>query len=95
MNEKDPIAFLNLDRDFHAYFLERYSNEMISIVIGNVRDRIQIISLEIFKIPGNLLLFYKEHNEIIRLMKTGDADLTAREMGKHLRRVLLGYMSER
>lgn len=95
VNENDAIAFLKLDRDFHAYFLESYSNEMISRVIDNVRDRIQRISLEMFKIPGNLVLYYEDHKEIIRLLKTADAELTAREMGKHLRRVQHGYMNKR
>lgn len=95
VKENDPIAFLTLDRQFHAFFLEKYSNEMISKVLENIRDRVQRISLEMFRIPGNLILYYKDHREIIRLMKTGDADLTAREMGKHLRRVQLGYMSKR
>lgn len=95
VSDNDPVVFLQLDREFHSFFIDKYSNEMISKVMENVRDRIQRISLEMFKIPGNLLLYYEEHKEIIRLMKTGDADLTAREMGKHLRRAQLGYMLKR
>jgi DNA-binding GntR family transcriptional regulator len=48
-----------------------------------------------FRIPGNLVLYYEDHKEIIRLLKTGDVELTAREMGKHLRRVQHGYMNKR
>lgn len=92
VTNNEPLTFLKLDREFHMFFLEKYANHMILKVVGNVRDRIEKITFQMFKIPGSMLSGYEEHCRIVKAIKAGNRELAVAELGKHLRRVQLAYM---
>lgn len=82
---RDAVIFHEEDRKFHDYFTKAYGNAMITDFIIKLRDRIEGINVNMLRQPGNMRLFYDEHQKIFEALRRGDGEGAAKAMDEHLK----------
>lgn len=84
LNKKDYPAFLEADRDLHSGLVDLIGNQRLSSILRNIRDMIQIMANEAITKIGRTEEVISEHEEVIRLVKQGEAVAARRAMERHL-----------
>jgi DNA-binding GntR family transcriptional regulator len=80
----DLVAFLDLDRQFHLGLLELLGNRRLVAMVGQLRDQARMEGLQKLADQGELTQSGEEHLVIVEAIASGDAELTAELMRKHL-----------
>jgi DNA-binding GntR family transcriptional regulator len=82
--EGDLTSFLDLDRQFHLGLLELLGNRRLVAMIGQLRDQARMQGLQKLADQGELTRSGEEHIEIVDAIESGNAELAAELMRKHL-----------
>ncbi|MFD5258966.1 GntR family transcriptional regulator [Streptomyces bobili] len=82
--EGDLFAFLDRDRQFHLGLLELLGNRRLVAMVGQLRDQARMEGLQKLADQGELTQSGEEHIAIVDAIASGDAELTADLMRKHL-----------
>jgi DNA-binding GntR family transcriptional regulator len=80
----DLSAFLELDRQFHLGLLELLGNHRLVALVGQLRDQARMQGLQRLADRGELTHSGEEHIAIVDAIESGDAELTAELVRKHL-----------
>ncbi|MER5217124.1 GntR family transcriptional regulator [Streptomyces sp. NPDC002838] len=80
----DLVPFLDLDRQFHLGLLELLGNRRLVAMVGQLRDQARMEGLQKLADQGELTQSGEEHLAIVDAIASGDAELTAELMRKHL-----------
>jgi DNA-binding GntR family transcriptional regulator len=80
----DLIAFLELDRQFHLGLLELLGNHRLVALVGQLRDQARMQGLQRLADQGQLTHSGEEHIAIMDAVESGNAELTAQLVRKHL-----------
>ncbi|WP_338899885.1 GntR family transcriptional regulator [Streptomyces sp. TG1A-60] len=80
----DLVPFLDLDRQFHLGLLELLGNRRLVAMVGQLRDQARMEGLQKLADQGELTQSGEEHVAIVEAVLSGDAELTAELMRKHL-----------
>jgi DNA-binding GntR family transcriptional regulator len=77
---------VSLDEEFHALFGDFLGNDEILRVMGQLREKIHRVILQVFKTNfGRMASSYEEHRGIAEAIIKGDPALAARRIEQHLR----------
>ena len=82
--EADLTAFLELDRQFHLGMLELLGNRRLLALVGQLRDQARMQGLQKMADRGELTHSGQEHIAIVDAVESGNAELTAELVSKHL-----------
>ncbi len=82
--EGDLTSFLDLDRQFHLGLLELLGNRRLVAMVGQLRDQARMQGLQKLADQGELTQSGEEHLAIVDAITSGDGELTAELMRKHL-----------
>ncbi|MGR7024881.1 GntR family transcriptional regulator [Geodermatophilus sp. URMC 62] len=80
----DLSAFLELDRQFHLGLLELLGNQRLVALVGQLRDQARMQGLQRLADRGELTHSGEEHIAIVDAIESGNAELTAELVRKHL-----------
>ncbi len=84
LNKSDMRAFITSDRNFHTAFAELLNNERMLDILTNIRDQIQIMSLDALDRPSRAREVMDEHRSILEAVRQGDAEAARRALTEHL-----------
>ncbi|MFJ8464055.1 GntR family transcriptional regulator [Streptomyces swartbergensis] len=82
--EGDLTSFLDLDRQFHLGLLELLGNRRLVTMVGQLRDQARMQGLQKLADQGELTQSGEEHIAIVDAIESGDGELAAELMRKHL-----------
>jgi DNA-binding GntR family transcriptional regulator len=82
--EGDLTSFLDLDRQFHLGLLELLGNRRLVAMVGQLRDQARMQGLQKLADQGQLTQSGEEHIAIVDAIESGDGELAAELMRKHL-----------
>ncbi|GGX04449.1 GntR family transcriptional regulator [Streptomyces lomondensis] len=82
--EGDLASFLDLDRQFHLGLLELLGNLRLVTMVGQLRDQARMQGLQKLADQGELTQSGEEHIAIVDAIESGDGELAAELMRKHL-----------
>ena len=82
--EADLTAFLELDRQFHLGMLELLGNRRLLALVSQLRDQARMQGLQKMADRGELTHSGQEHIAIVDAVESGNAELTAELVSKHL-----------
>ncbi|KUM73384.1 GntR family transcriptional regulator [Streptomyces curacoi] len=82
--EGDLASFLDLDRQFHLGLLELLGNRRLVTMVGQLRDQARMQGLQKLADQGELTQSGEEHIAIVDAIESGDGELAAELMRKHL-----------
>jgi DNA-binding GntR family transcriptional regulator len=82
--DKDLIAYIEQDRQFHLTLLALAGNAQLVTLVGELRSRSRLFGLERLAASGELAASAREHLEMLRLIAAGDADGLERLMRRHI-----------
>lgn len=82
--EGDLASFLDLDRQFHLGLLELLGNRRLVAMVGQLRDQARMQGLQKLADQGKLTRSGEEHIDIVDAIESGNAELAAELMRKHL-----------
>jgi DNA-binding GntR family transcriptional regulator len=82
--EGDLTAFLDMDRQFHLGLLELLGNRRLVTMVAQLRDQARMQGLQKLADQGELTESGAEHIAIIDAIESGDGELAAELMRKHL-----------
>ncbi|QIY53507.1 GntR family transcriptional regulator [Streptomyces sp. RPA4-5] len=77
-------AFLDLDRQFHLGLLELLGNRRLVSMVGQLRDQARMQGLQKLADQGELTESGEEHIAIVDAIESGNGELAAELMRKHL-----------
>jgi DNA-binding GntR family transcriptional regulator len=76
---------VELDAEFHTQFIEFLGNREIRRVVGQLREKMQRVVTQVFRIcPGRIDTSYEEHAAIATAVIDGDGDRAAGLIIRHL-----------
>ncbi|MGP3974043.1 GntR family transcriptional regulator [Streptomyces sp. 8N114] len=82
--EGDLVSFLDRDRQFHLGLLELLGNHRLVEIVGQLRDQARMQGLQKLADQGELTQSGEEHIAIVDAIESGDCELAAELMRKHL-----------
>jgi DNA-binding GntR family transcriptional regulator len=82
--DADLTAFLELDRQFHLGMLELLGNRRLLALVSQLRDQARMQGLQKMADRGELTHSGQEHIAIVDAVESGNAELTAELVSKHL-----------
>lgn len=82
--EGDLTSFLDLDRKFHLGLLELLGNRRLVAMVGQLRDQARMQGLQKLADQGQLTQSGEEHITIVDAIESGNGELAAELMRKHL-----------
>src|SRR5690606_23092810 len=82
----DADAFIDADMEFHQYIAQISGNPIFAAVSGAMLGWLKSYHTEMLIWTGRENFTLAEHEEIIRAIERGDADLAEKAMIKHLER---------
>jgi DNA-binding GntR family transcriptional regulator len=80
----DLVSFLDLDRQFHLGLLELLGNGRLVAMVGQLRDQARMQGLQKLADQGELAQSGEEHIAIVDAIASGNGELIAELMRKHL-----------
>jgi DNA-binding GntR family transcriptional regulator len=84
---RDFIAFVDNDRQFHLDLLGWGGNRELVSMVGSLRDRARLYGLDRLAESGELSIWAQEHVELTDLIESGDRAGLAALMEKHIAHV--------
>ena len=82
----DIARFLAEDRDLHVGLTALLSNEALTEVVGNLRDRTRLYGLRLMDL-ATLEATAAEHFDLVAALEAGDAERAGSLMTAHLRHI--------
>ena len=87
--QKSPLEFIELDREFHRAIIHAADNPILSDFYETLRDRQMRMGLHaIAKLQQRIRNVLVEHRAIVDGVRSGDADQAAGAMARHLTETL-------
>jgi DNA-binding GntR family transcriptional regulator len=81
----DLAKGVELDAAFHSLFPEFLGNQEITRVVGQLRDKMQRVVMQVFRVcPTRIETSYQEHEAIARAVIDGKGDTAAELIVAHL-----------
>ncbi len=88
-HNNQPIkgCFLGMDIEFHGILLEVADNELLTEMIGEIRDKIRRFGLNaIFRDDHRYIETLEEHRGILLAIQANDSELAKEKMRQHMRK---------
>jgi len=85
LEETKTSEFLALDKAFHSYFFEKYSNPLMHDFFLKLRDRLFKVSYRMLQSNENMRCFHHEHHEILQELRSASPDRAVAQMSSHLK----------
>ena len=85
MDESEHPDFVYMDEAFHVGLARAGGNEALVTILQDINDRIRVIRVHDFYIPGRVAETIMEHLEIIDALLDGDADAATNRLTEHIR----------
>jgi DNA-binding GntR family transcriptional regulator len=85
--ERDLVAYVEADRQFHLALLSLAGNRNLVEIIANLRARSRLYGLRELADRGTLQRSAAEHGEMVDLVLSGDAPAAAEAMRRHIAHV--------
>ena len=82
--EKDYLAFMEADRQFHTCFSMLTKNRRLIAIVENLRDMIHLMGYKALSLEGRALKVIEEHQKIFEAVKNGKAEEARQAMAFHL-----------
>lgn len=82
--DKDLIAYIEQDRQFHLALLALAGNAELVTLVGDLRSRSRLFGLERLAASGELVASAREHLQLLDLLAAGDADGLTQLMQVHI-----------
>ncbi|MDR1701694.1 MAG: GntR family transcriptional regulator [Sporomusaceae bacterium] len=80
-------VFIDLDIEFHRILLKMADNELLTIMIGNIRDQIRRFGMNaIFSGESRYTETLEEHLGILRAVQANDVELAKEKMRFHMQK---------
>lgn len=76
--------FVYLDEGFHVAIAAATQNQVLLEMLRQVNDKIRIIRLHDFLIPGRVATTIAQHRAILRKLLDGDVETASKLMGEHI-----------
>ncbi|UOR02678.1 GntR family transcriptional regulator [Leucobacter allii] len=80
----DLVEYLRHDREFHAVALRHAGNAQLVQLATSLRVRTRMYGIATLARDGRLAASAREHHELVRLLRAGDADGAERLMRTHI-----------
>ena len=84
-DESEHPDFVYMDESFHVGLARAGGNEALVTILEDINDRIRVIRVHDFYIPGRVAETIMEHLEIIDALLDGDAGAATNRLIKHIR----------
>ena len=84
--EADVQEYLRYDRAFHSLVLSHIDNPQLTELATSLRIRTRLYGLRALASTGRLEASAREHHELVRLLRAGDAEGAVRLMAAHVGR---------
>jgi DNA-binding GntR family transcriptional regulator len=86
-DERDVIRLVVLDREFHLLLVEQCGNPILTKLIAQIRDQLNLPGLQRLARAGRLReRAADEHGELLKALSAGDAAAAARITTAHIKR---------
>ncbi len=85
--DKDVALFEQLNRQFHARFLERSDNAYLRALVVETRQKMFSMALESFPSALHIEQYLADHDRILDEARRGDPGKVAEAMRSHLRNI--------
>jgi DNA-binding GntR family transcriptional regulator len=80
----DIIGYLDADRRFHVELISTLQNPRLTELVDRFRRQTRLFGLEALVRSGRLITSAHEHHELLRYLRSGDAEATTRLMSTHI-----------
>ena len=84
-HESEHPDFVYMDESFHVGLARAGGNGALVTILEDINDRIRVIRVHDFYIPGRVAETIMEHLEIIDALLDGDADAATDRLTEHIR----------
>ena len=84
MVERDRLAFIEYDKQFHLYIASKIGNKQIESILDNLRDQIHLMGIRAVEDHSRMLQVIKEHRKICSGLKERDPKKTHEALMNHL-----------
>ena len=84
-DESEHPDFVYMDESFHVGLARAGGNEALVTILEDINDRIRVIRVHDFYIPGRVAETIMEHLTIIDALLDGDADAATNRLTEHIR----------
>ena len=84
-DESEHPDFVYMDESFHVGLARAGGNGALVTILEDINDRIRVIRVHDFYIPGRVAETIMEHLEIIDALLDGDTDAATSRLTKHIR----------
>lgn len=81
---KDMISYIEADTAFHLDFLALHGNEQLVDIVRDLRSRSRLYGLEGLVEAGTLTLSAAEHEQMVDVAQSRDADAMRRLVSRHI-----------
>jgi DNA-binding GntR family transcriptional regulator len=78
-------AYFEVDWAFHDELIAAANNKYWNVIYYNIRERIQICSYQVGRLPQKLLLAVEEHHDILEALLQGQIPEAKKRLRKHIR----------
>lgn len=75
MKERDRLAALDADHDFHCVYVKLSQNKELEKVISEIKQKLRRLDLYYFDKINNAAISYEEHAQLIEALQNKDLDL--------------------
>ncbi|MGO3751630.1 MAG: GntR family transcriptional regulator [Peptoniphilaceae bacterium] len=83
-NSSDYNEFIKIDREFHEYIYTNSNNSILFSLMENINDIIRYFGLIALNIEGRNIKTIKEHENILKALKSKDINLIKASMDEHM-----------
>jgi DNA-binding GntR family transcriptional regulator len=84
LNAQDFRQLANCNNRFHEKLVEASRNEMLIQMLKNLRAFISISRIYVWTVPGRPTETLQEHQELFRVIKSGDSFLAGQKAAEHV-----------
>jgi len=81
---ENPIAFMEIDRDFHVAISRLTGNGRLVAIMQNIRDILQLMGVRALTARGRMELVILEHSNILEAIKKRNVEEALLRMSVHL-----------
>jgi len=94
LNSSQRQQFTRSDMGFHALLIQMADNPRISRVVNGTRLLIRIFAIRSLPKALELDLIHQDHDEVVKAVRAGDAELAVQAIRKHIQTSLKDRLDE-
>lgn len=78
------VSFIQEDREFHENFIHALNNKRLAVIYSDLRQSIELLGLQRFKLNSQRKLSITEHKTIVKAIELGDPRAAREAVYNHL-----------